>query len=69
MPSPGEAAAIAAAIERFVADTAPSPAPVPPRPSAWQRAALREGVEERSALGSAWESPRGGRLASGTDSG
>lgn len=43
-PSPEEAAAIVAAIERFVADTAPPPAP-PSRPlSPWQRAALREGV-------------------------
>ena len=63
-PSRGEEAAIAAAIERFVADTAP-----PLMPSAWQRAALREGVERRTAFGSTWESPRGGRLASGTDSG
>jgi hypothetical protein len=68
-PSRGEAAAIAAAIERFVADTMPPPAPEPPLPSAWQRAALREGVEARFAFASAWGSQRGGRLASGADSG
>jgi hypothetical protein len=34
-PSRGEAAAIAAAIERFLADTAPLPAPATERASAW----------------------------------
>jgi hypothetical protein len=42
--SPEEAAAVVAAIERFVADTAPAPAPPSRPPSPWQRAALREGV-------------------------
>lgn len=42
--SPEEAAAIAAAIEQFVRDTAPTPqAPAPPA-SPWLRAALREGA-------------------------
>lgn len=41
--TPEEAAAIAAAIEQFLRDTAPAPA-APAPPSAWARAALREGV-------------------------
>jgi len=43
--SPEEAAAIAAAIEQFMRDTAPPPAPPPERPNPWARAALLEGVE------------------------
>jgi hypothetical protein len=42
--SPEEAAAVVAALERFMRETAPVPAPPPPRPDAWQRAALQEGV-------------------------
>jgi len=43
--SPEEAAAVVAALERFMRDTAPAPAPPPPAaPSPWQRAALHEGV-------------------------
>jgi hypothetical protein len=53
-PSDGEAAAIAAAIERFVADTTPPPQPAGPVHSAWQRAALREGVSARSELRRGW---------------
>ena len=41
--SPEEAAAIAAAIEQFLRDTAPPPAPAE-QPSRWGRTALREGV-------------------------
>jgi hypothetical protein len=41
--SPEEAAAIAAAIARFNAETAAAPAPAEPE-SPWQRAALLEGV-------------------------
>jgi len=42
--TPEEAAAIAAALERFLHDTAPPlTAPQPPT-SAWERAALSEGV-------------------------
>jgi hypothetical protein len=53
--SPQEAAAIAAAIERFLAETSPASAPESaPSVSAWQRAALEEGVSARQALGSAW---------------
>jgi len=42
--SPEEAAAIAAAIEHFLRDTAPPPAADPPAMSPWLRAALREGA-------------------------
>ena len=42
--SPEEAAAVIAAVERFLRDTAPPPAPVEPPPSPWITAALREGV-------------------------
>jgi hypothetical protein len=43
-PSPEEAAAVIAAVERFLRDTAPPPAPPQERPSAWGRAARLEGV-------------------------
>jgi hypothetical protein len=42
--SPEEAAAVVAALQRFLRNTAPVIVPAPPRPSAWQQAALREGV-------------------------
>ncbi len=42
--SEAEAAAVVAAVEQFLADTAPAPAPEPPPQSGWQRAALEEGV-------------------------
>jgi hypothetical protein len=38
-----EAAAISAALEQFLAETAPAPGPV--SVSRWQQAALREGVD------------------------
>ena len=41
-PSEAEGAAIVAALERFLAETAPAPAAV--QQSSWQRAALVEGV-------------------------
>jgi hypothetical protein len=45
-PTPHEAAAIIAAIERFEADHRPAAAPAPaPRHSPWQRTALLEGVD------------------------
>jgi hypothetical protein len=43
--SPAEAAAIVAALERFMRDTAPPTVPAPEGPSAWMRAAMLEGVE------------------------
>ena len=42
--SPEEAAAIAAAIEQFLRDTAAAPAAEPEPPGDWLRAAMREGV-------------------------
>ncbi len=42
--SPEEAAAVVAALERFMRETAPPPAPPEPGPSAWVQAALHEGV-------------------------
>jgi hypothetical protein len=43
-PNPDEAAAIAAAIARFQAETAPVQGPAGDAVSPWQRAALVEGV-------------------------
>jgi hypothetical protein len=48
--SPDEAAAIAAALERFLADTAPAPEPVS-EVGGWLRAALVEGVDHSPAAG------------------
>jgi hypothetical protein len=50
--SPEEAAAIAAALERFLWETAPAPRRA--EASRWQCTALREGVEARSNLGGSW---------------
>jgi hypothetical protein len=58
--SPEEAAAIAAAIEQFIRDTAPRPAQPEPELSAWLRAGLLEGTK-RSPDDSPWRygfSPR-----------
>jgi hypothetical protein len=61
-PSPDEAAAIAAAIARFEADTAPVEAVVGEAVSPWQRAALVEGVGAKGTVqrhlegGSQWQS-------------
>jgi hypothetical protein len=49
--SPEEAAAVIAAIERFMRDTAPPVAPEPERPSPWVRTALLEGVEREPSAG------------------
>jgi hypothetical protein len=54
--SPEEAAAIAAALERFLVETAPSPQTSPPR-SHWQQAALREGVGGRLDSPDRWGFP------------
>ncbi len=42
---PEEAAAIVAALERFIRDTAPAPAAGSPAPEGWRLAGLLEGVE------------------------
>jgi hypothetical protein len=42
--SPEEAAAVVAALERFMRETLPSPAPEAPKRNPWQQTALYEGV-------------------------
>jgi hypothetical protein len=49
--SPEEAAAVIAAIEQFMRDTAPPVAPEPEGPGPWVRAALLEGVDREPAQG------------------
>ncbi len=51
--SDSEAAAIVAALEQFIADTAPA-AGAGPEASAWQRAALEEGVSARQLSAGVW---------------
>jgi hypothetical protein len=46
--SPEEAAAVVAALERFMRATAPAPTPARERSDPWQRAAMLEGVERDS---------------------
>jgi hypothetical protein len=55
--SPHEAAAVVAALERFMRETAPAPAPEPPRMSPWLRAALLEGVGREPDEPTAWGDP------------
>ena len=43
--TPEEAAAVVAALERFLRDTAPAVVPAPPPVSGWLRAARREAVD------------------------
>jgi hypothetical protein len=43
--SPEEAAAVVAAVERFLRDTAPPPAPAREPPNPWIRAAREEAVD------------------------
>jgi hypothetical protein len=43
--SPEEAAAVLAAIEQFLRDTAPPPAPIETRPNPWVETARLEGVD------------------------
>ena len=52
--SPEEAAAVVAAVQRFLRDTAPPPAPAAPRRNPWQYAALREGVDRAAGLPPPW---------------
>jgi hypothetical protein len=51
--SPQEAAAIAAALEQFLVETAP-PAHPAERQNQWLRAALREGIASRQIEPSGW---------------
>ena len=43
--SPAEAAAVVAAIEQFMRDTAPVPAPVADAPNPWFRTGLLDAIE------------------------
>jgi hypothetical protein len=52
--SPEEAAAIAAAIEQFIRDTAPPPAAPEPRMSPWLRAGLYAGTGRDPAGSTPW---------------
>ena len=52
--SPEEAAAVIAALERFMRETAPPIAPRAPQRSSWQRAALYEGVAREPQLPPPW---------------
>jgi hypothetical protein len=53
--SPEEAAAVVAAVERFMRQTAPVAAAPPPRRNPWQQAALHEGVGRQPAVPLPWE--------------
>jgi hypothetical protein len=52
--SPEEAAAVVAALERFMRETVPTPAPPAPRRNPWQHAALHEGVRREPQLPLPW---------------
>jgi hypothetical protein len=54
---PEEAAAVIAAVEGFLADTAPAPVRAD-AVNPWQRAALLEGVRAKEAFASPWGEPR-----------
>ena len=54
---PEEAAAVIAAVEQFLTDTAPAPAPSA-MVNPWQRAALLEGVRSKESFASPWGEPR-----------
>ncbi len=49
-----EAAAVVAALERFMRETAPRPAPREGTPNPWQEAALKEGVARQLELPPPW---------------
>lgn len=55
--SPGEAAAVVAALERFMRETAPAPAPPPERVDPWLRAALHEGTGREATEPGPWGDP------------
>jgi hypothetical protein len=61
--SPEEAAAIAAAIEQFLRDTAPAPEPAATGMSTWLEAGLLEGTGREPRAGAPWS-----RLAHGKGS-
>ena len=49
-----EAAAVVAALERFMRETAPTPAPPAPARNPWQQAALYEGVSRAPEVPLPW---------------
>jgi hypothetical protein len=53
--SPEEAAAVVAALERFMRETAPPPAHAAPRRNPWQQAGLSEGVRREGQPPLPWE--------------
>jgi hypothetical protein len=53
--SPEEAAAVVAALERFMRETAPTAAERPPAQNPWQQAALREGIARQPGLALPWD--------------
>jgi hypothetical protein len=55
--SPQEAAAVVAALERFMRDTAPSLAPAAERRDPWGRVATLEGVGREDDWPTAWGDP------------
>jgi hypothetical protein len=55
--SPEDAAAVVAALERFMRDHTPPPAPAGPTRNPWQRAALYEGVGREPSGPSPWGDP------------
>jgi hypothetical protein len=55
--SPEEAAAVVSAIEQFLRDTAPPPAPPSRREEPWVRAARLEAVAREPDAPSAWGDP------------
>ncbi len=55
--SPEEAAAVVAALERFMRESAPVLEPEPPQMSPWLRAALLEGVGREPDEPSPWGDP------------
>jgi hypothetical protein len=52
--TPEEAAAVVAALDRFMRDTAPVNVPEPARRPAWLEASLREGVARQPGLLPSW---------------
>jgi hypothetical protein len=52
--SPEEAAAVVAAVERFMRDTAPATSPAADRPNPWLQAAIHEAVNRSPELALPW---------------
>jgi ABC-type phosphate transport system permease subunit len=55
--SPEEAAAVVAALERFMRETAPVVVAPAPRVDRWTRTALMEGVSREDEMPAAWGDP------------